>query len=264
NAVSALAYRARSGLRESYLQQHIMDDNLADVCGTHRDQMVGVVRGTAKQRIRERVFQHLEGCAECDQAFEHLSEVNRELGLVSMSAAVTVTGTATAGIAAGLAWMTGAASTLKAHLAAVLIPALTVGAVAVAPMIAQEPASASMHDPARHAATVTSVKNLHSTKQVAESRHSTAPTRSHHVGQTGVRVAHRVKTPQPSGSPAAEPSPASTPPLEALHKTLSDVVKGSVKALHIDDVATSVSSGHPLTDILSGAVGSLADAIHGH
>ena len=183
NAVSALAYRARSGLRASYLQQHLNDDNLADVCGTQREQMVSVVRGTAKQLVRERVLRHLEGCAECDHAFEHLTEINRDIGEVSMPAALTVAGTASAGIAAGFSWLVGAASTLKAQLAAALVPAVTVGAFAVAPMMTQESASASVHDPARHAVTPTSVESPPSKKNVAVAPHHLVRSRSDHARQ---------------------------------------------------------------------------------
>ncbi|MEO8095751.1 MAG: sigma-70 family RNA polymerase sigma factor [Pseudolysinimonas sp.] len=144
NAVSALAYRARSGLRESYLRQHINGDLDRDesACTTSRENIAAVVRGTAKQRVRERLFQHLESCAQCDAAFDDLTEVNGEIGRVSASAAVAVT-------AAGAAtWHSGLLSGLtaiKAQLAAAIVPVMAVGAVALVPAIASGPGTA--HDP---------------------------------------------------------------------------------------------------------------------
>ena len=81
NAVSALAYRARSGLRESYLKQHVSDRSILDAdCDPVREGMAAVVRGTAPKRMRDRVLGHLESCSSCHGDFEELTEVNRELG----------------------------------------------------------------------------------------------------------------------------------------------------------------------------------------
>lgn len=130
NAVSALAYRARAGLRESYLQQHVgRGDDL--LCEPTRATMAAVVRGTAKQRERERVLLHLDECERCVDDFNELTMFNTELGAIRGPAvAAAVAGTTTVG------WWSGAFSWLsaaKSPIAAALVPAAAVGALAVAP-----------------------------------------------------------------------------------------------------------------------------------
>lgn len=82
NSVSALVYRARSGLREAYLAQHVNADTTAfDAgCGGVRTQLAAYVRGTSSPRERGKVAQHLEQCAECTRVSIDLGEVNRQVG----------------------------------------------------------------------------------------------------------------------------------------------------------------------------------------
>lgn len=130
NAVSALAYRARAGLRESYLQQHVGRGN-DSLCEPTRETMAAVVRGTAKQRERERVLLHLDDCERCVDDFEELTSFNRELGAIRGPAvAAAVAGTTSVG------WWSGAfnwLSAAKGPIAAALVPVAAVGALAAAP-----------------------------------------------------------------------------------------------------------------------------------
>lgn len=66
NSVSALVYRARSALRDAYVQQHVNahasgDDVHVDI----RSRLGSVLRGTAAPRDRRRVHDHLEACGSC-------------------------------------------------------------------------------------------------------------------------------------------------------------------------------------------------------
>jgi RNA polymerase sigma factor (sigma-70 family) len=78
NAVSALGYRAREGLRQAYLQEH-----LAAGSGRwdrrHRDtgeRLGAYTRGGLSRRDAQRVEDHLAECAECRALAEELREVN--------------------------------------------------------------------------------------------------------------------------------------------------------------------------------------------
>lgn len=65
NAVSALAYRAREGLRQAYLQAHLADVADDDVCARTNAQLGAYVRGGLSRRESTRVEEHLEDCARC-------------------------------------------------------------------------------------------------------------------------------------------------------------------------------------------------------
>ena len=65
NAVSALAYRAREGLRQAYLQAHLADVADDDACARTNAQLGAYVRGGLARREAARVEEHLEGCARC-------------------------------------------------------------------------------------------------------------------------------------------------------------------------------------------------------
>ncbi|MET0449955.1 MAG: sigma-70 family RNA polymerase sigma factor [Aeromicrobium sp.] len=73
NGVSALVYRARSALRDAYVQQHVNahasgDDVHLDI----RSRLGAVLRDTAAPRDRRRVHEHLEGCAPCRAVYLEL------------------------------------------------------------------------------------------------------------------------------------------------------------------------------------------------
>lgn len=81
NAVSALAYRAREGLRQAYLQEHLSSGSPGSA---HRDrrhretqQRLGAyTRGGLARRDAIRVETHLAECAECRALAAELREVN--------------------------------------------------------------------------------------------------------------------------------------------------------------------------------------------
>ncbi|WP_395655934.1 sigma-70 family RNA polymerase sigma factor [Nocardioides sp.] len=81
NSVSALAYRAREGLRQAYLSLHAQDVD-EDACARTRANLGAYVRGGLSRRDSARVEQHLEGCRPCAAIYLELSEVNSRLGAV--------------------------------------------------------------------------------------------------------------------------------------------------------------------------------------
>jgi RNA polymerase sigma factor (sigma-70 family) len=79
NGVSALVYRARSGLRGAYLQQHLSPSGRSG-CNVYRSKLSAYVRRTAGTGEREKIRAHLRICDECVAAYLDLQEVNREVG----------------------------------------------------------------------------------------------------------------------------------------------------------------------------------------
>jgi RNA polymerase sigma factor (sigma-70 family) len=78
NGVSALAYRAREGLRQAYLQQHLADV-AGDRCRWTTERLGAYVRGGLTKRENHNVREHLDGCAKCTAVYLELVEVNSAL-----------------------------------------------------------------------------------------------------------------------------------------------------------------------------------------
>ena len=81
NSVSALAYRAREGLRQAFLNMH-SGDLVSDACRETNDLLGGYVRGALSRRDATRVEDHLEHCRRCTAVYLELSEVNSSLAAV--------------------------------------------------------------------------------------------------------------------------------------------------------------------------------------
>ncbi|GAA4733295.1 hypothetical protein GCM10023350_16000 [Nocardioides endophyticus] len=81
NAVSALAYRAREGLRQAYLTMHAADA-ADDTCERTRAELGAYVRGGLSRRDAARVEQHLQECRACAALYLELTEVNSNLRAV--------------------------------------------------------------------------------------------------------------------------------------------------------------------------------------
>ena len=78
NAVAALSYRAREGLREAYLQAHVRVEAKAD-CRYTVDRLSPYVRSELSDRERDKVQAHLDGCATCRLRRDELADVNASL-----------------------------------------------------------------------------------------------------------------------------------------------------------------------------------------
>lgn len=73
NSVSALVYRARSALRDAYVQQHVNSHASGDDVHVHiRSRLGAVLRGTAAPRDLRRVREHLETCSPCRAVYLEL------------------------------------------------------------------------------------------------------------------------------------------------------------------------------------------------
>src|SRR5205809_406500 len=78
NAVAALAYRAREGLRQAYLQAHLQLPP-PDACRETITKLGAYVRDGLSARDRRRVDEHLKGCERCTALLLELQEVSTSL-----------------------------------------------------------------------------------------------------------------------------------------------------------------------------------------
>ncbi|WP_433475809.1 zf-HC2 domain-containing protein [Spirillospora sp. CA-142024] len=79
NAAAALAYRARAGLRQAYLQMHLDGVDAGDECRPVLEKLGSYVRGALAKRDSRQVKRHLDGCARCKALYAELAEVNTTL-----------------------------------------------------------------------------------------------------------------------------------------------------------------------------------------
>ena len=78
NSVSALAYRAREGLRQAFLTAHLSE--LADTdCRWVVENLGGYVRNGLSKRDSGKVRDHLDQCRSCTAMYLELTEVNSNL-----------------------------------------------------------------------------------------------------------------------------------------------------------------------------------------
>ena len=81
NGVSALAYRAREGLRQAYLQVHLAETT-AERCRATVDKLGAWTRGGLSKRETAQVEAHLDECARCRALAAELADVNGALRLI--------------------------------------------------------------------------------------------------------------------------------------------------------------------------------------
>ena len=108
NSVSALAYRAREGLRQAFLNEHaqVATDS---ACQEIQPLLGAHVRRALSKRDTAKVEEHLDDCRKCMAAYLELADVNKSIGAVIApvvlgSAAIgylATTGQAAAGIGLG-------------------------------------------------------------------------------------------------------------------------------------------------------------------
>ena len=99
NGVSALLLRAREGLREAYLVEHL--GTVGDArpgCRDTASRLGAYVRGSLSRRDRRKVDAHLAECADCRAMAAEVTEVDR--GLLFVVAPLVMGGAGAAGLAA--------------------------------------------------------------------------------------------------------------------------------------------------------------------
>lgn len=168
NAVAALAFRAREGLRQAYLSAHLR--TTADTaCQAWAPLLPAHARGSLDRRKRPGMLAHLDGCLPCTLALADLDDVNNRLGALLLPIVLgpgllgleglwggislgTSTG-ATTGIAA--TGKAGGALLLGKSGIAAAVAASVVGAVVAVPFLVDSltsyDAGRVAEDPAHHA-----------------------------------------------------------------------------------------------------------------
>lgn len=173
NAVSALALRAREGLRQSWINAHLASAPSEDpIHGWTLKKLGPLVRGRLTKADRRKVLQHLGACRRCADAASEADRVGSRLalgilplflGLAGATAYLSAIGATEGAVAAGVAHpavalhhgarlrhlSATAAGSSKAGMAAVVASvaaaaALTYGAVIAAPQ--SDPTSAGAGD----------------------------------------------------------------------------------------------------------------------
>jgi len=78
NALTSLAYRAREGLRQAYLQANVPPAGLPR-CVPHSARLGALVRGTLGPSARRTTEAHTSECERCGRLLAELSELNAEV-----------------------------------------------------------------------------------------------------------------------------------------------------------------------------------------
>jgi RNA polymerase sigma factor (sigma-70 family) len=107
NGVSALAVRAREGLRQAYLAEHV-GANIPDACRAYAEALSADTRGRLSRRRQAAVHDHLTQCQSCHSLAGELTELNSRLGAILTPALLVMAMGATGHELMGLAPATGA------------------------------------------------------------------------------------------------------------------------------------------------------------
>ncbi|MBD7949376.1 sigma-70 family RNA polymerase sigma factor [Oerskovia rustica] len=82
NATSALAVRAREGLRKEWLRAHLSDHRLAVTCRTVVEQLPALERGTLSAEEQRRVETHLRDCLHCSIVAAEINDLAARLPVI--------------------------------------------------------------------------------------------------------------------------------------------------------------------------------------
>lgn len=96
NAVSALALRAREGLKKAWLQAHVNDNAVPEGCRWTTERMGQYARGGLSPRGRSRFAEHLESCDRCPILLAEVEQLSGSLASVLIP--VSLGGAAGAGL----------------------------------------------------------------------------------------------------------------------------------------------------------------------
>lgn len=232
NALSVMAHRAREGLRQAYLAQHI--DGMSDEsCRPFLRDLPAYVRGALGPQRVAQVEQHLRSCARCPQVVRGLIDLNSNLGAVLPAAGLAV-------VAGGHPHV-GAATHAWAGKVAVAVASLTAGAAAVAVLAwgsddGGDPPSASPPTTTSPAA----ARVVAAPTVVPSSAPPPPPSTAPSEPSTSTVPPSAVPTELPTAPPpvVSEPTPSWVEPVEMEPARLSVARAGGVTTF---EVATRVS-----------------------
>ncbi|MDR6640111.1 sigma-70 family RNA polymerase sigma factor [Paenarthrobacter nitroguajacolicus] len=260
NGVSSLAIRAREGLRQAYLQQHI-SQTVDQACDEYASQLGKYARNALKRTSQEKVTAHLEGCAHCTALLIELNDVQGGMrtilfplvtgiaftpGVIAAIGSGALSGTASSG--AGSTAVPGKVGLQSGSRAWQLVASIVLGAAALAGLLVWLMQLNAGSQSAAENNTATIVPPVHET-----SAPSTSP--SPGIGPTSTPSSESAAVP-----PAAKASqlPAvEVPPTERARQSAVVVDSGTVFSTTAPGVSASSS---PLTQTVdatfAAAVGS--------
>ncbi|WP_275294413.1 sigma-70 family RNA polymerase sigma factor [Amycolatopsis sp. La24] len=203
NGVSALAYRAREGLRQAYLQVHLQETG-ADRCRATAERLGAWTRDGLSKRERSQVENHLDECEQCRVLAAELADVNGSLRAII---APIVLGGAALGYLATIGAAKASAATAGAA---------AVGAGAAAAGGAKAGAAAAASAPRQFAGVAMSGAAMVAAVAVALAAGGgtqTIPTAQQAPAPPAAAPAPAPK-PAPAPPPAAPPAPPAPPPAQ--------------------------------------------------
>ncbi|MET8573135.1 sigma-70 family RNA polymerase sigma factor [Streptomyces sp. NPDC004783] len=225
NGTRVLASRAREGLKQAYLQEHVSDAMAADEeCARYTDLLGTYARGRLRTRAERGLRKHLEECARCRLAAIQIEEVASGIPAVVPVAVIGWFGAAgyakVAGLVAGGAGAAGAAAAAgggtaaSEGLGAPVKAGITTGVVAVAAAAALVFALTGNEAPPK-----TPAKAAPPASSPAAQPTPPTPTPPKHTPRPPAAPPAPSPTPEPS-RPSA-PSPAPAPPQKPTPKPTS-------------------------------------------
>jgi RNA polymerase sigma factor (sigma-70 family) len=217
NSVSALAYRAREGLRQAFLSQHAVDPDDVD-CAWTRDHLGAYIRGGLSRRDATRVDDHIESCRACAAVYLELTEVNSGLAgllaplLLGSAGLAYISSGSGSGTAAGL---TAAKTWLTAHAAVSAVGGVAVTATAAATVYAVANLAGS-HAPPQGSPPTLHRPTTSVSAPVTPGQHQTGGHRSHGPGSSHGKQGHgpghgRTTSPSAHASASNPTVPTSAP-----------------------------------------------------
>ncbi|MDN4641449.1 sigma-70 family RNA polymerase sigma factor [Agreia sp. PsM10] len=94
NSVSALAMRAREGLRVAWVKAHLSSASADPECSWTIERLPAWSRGGVTQRTKTRIDAHLESCVDCRAAADEAEHMNGRLAVILLPLAAGVAGAA--------------------------------------------------------------------------------------------------------------------------------------------------------------------------
>ncbi|MCE6999371.1 sigma-70 family RNA polymerase sigma factor [Saccharothrix sp. S26] len=217
NGVSALAYRAREGLKQAYLQVHLAETQ-AERCRATVDRLGAWTRGGLSKRETTQVEAHLDECTRCRALAAELADVNGALrGIIAPLVlglgatgylAAAGAGTAKAAAVAAAAGTGGAAGAAASAPRQFLVAAASTAALVVAVAIGLA-SGGEQQVPAAQAAPPPTTQPAQPVQPPAPVVPPPPPVPSPEPAPTTEPAS--VPTPAPVPTPAAEPAPEPEP-----------------------------------------------------
>lgn len=122
NATAALAYRAREGLRQAWIQAHLRNADGEPECRWTIDRLGSYTRGRLRARDTAKLEAHLDDCAKCTIVAAEAREVGSRLALVLLPLTAGI-----GGATAYSAWLSQGAPTVDVAMGAAGLPAVLAG-----------------------------------------------------------------------------------------------------------------------------------------